>query len=228
MPSVAPHLQLSKPVRERSQKRPDLLLLLSLVALILLHPALDHGDFRRVALGVLTFLPVVIATFRLSGMKGWLWPGLSLMLVALFFSVWELIHPSPALKGTRWAFLSAFFALAVAAMFTFLKNARATTSMHLYTAASTYLLLGLLWFALYSSIDAFYPGSIQQSNAGLQDRSTELLYFSLVTLSTVGYGDVVAVSGEVRMLAALEGITGVLYIAITVALLVSGFKPRQE
>jgi hypothetical protein len=58
----------------------------------------------------------------------------------------------------------------------------------------------------------------------MADRSTELLYFSLVTLSTIGYGDVVPLYPEVRILAALEGVTGVLYIAITVALLVSAYK----
>ena len=42
------------------------------------------------------------------------------------------------------------------------------------------------------------------------------------------YGDVIPVQGEVRMLAALEGITGVLYIAITVALLISAYRPRSS
>ena len=60
----------------------------------------------------------------------------------------------------------------------------------------------------------------------MADRPSELLYFSLVTLSTIGYGDVVPLYGEVRMLAALEGLTGVLYIAITVAILVSGYKQQ--
>jgi hypothetical protein len=46
----------------------------------------------------------------------------------------------------------------------------------------------------------------------------------LITLSTIGYGDIVPLSGEARILAALEGVTGVLYIAITVALLVSRFR----
>ena len=57
---------------------------------------------------------------------------------------------------------------------------------------------------------------------------SELLYFSLVTLSTIGYGDIVPLSGEVRMLAALEGVTGVLYVAITVALLVSSYKAQND
>jgi hypothetical protein len=56
------------------------------------------------------------------------------------------------------------------------------------------------------------------------DRQTELLYFSLITLSTVGYGDIVPLSGMARIVTALEGVTGVLYIATTVALLVSRFR----
>jgi hypothetical protein len=50
----------------------------------------------------------------------------------------------------------------------------------------------------------------------------------LVTLTTLGYGDILPASGEVRMLAALEAITGVLYVAITVALLVSAYKQRLQ
>src|SRR6202007_1813765 len=75
----------------------------------------------------------------------------------------------------------------------------------------------------YLAIDAFSPGSIQIGSHPA-DRQTELLYFSLLTLSTIGYGDIVPISGEARVLAALEGVTGVLYIAITVAVLVGRFR----
>ena len=60
------------------------------------------------------------------------------------------------------------------------------------------------------------------------ERETELLYFSLITLSTIGYGDIVPLSGEARMLSALEGVTGVLYIAVTVAILVSSFRSERS
>jgi voltage-gated potassium channel Kch len=59
------------------------------------------------------------------------------------------------------------------------------------------------------------------------ERQTELLYFSLVTLSTVGYGDIVPLSGIARILTALEAVTGVLYIATTVAFLVGRFKSES-
>ena len=150
------------------------------------------------------------------------------MLGAFSFSVLSTILRSRALDGMKWGLLAAFFGLTVAGLFSYLKNARSIIDAHLYTAVSIYLLLGLQWFALYSAIDIFYPGSILHNNATMTDRSSELLYFSLVTLSTIGYGDIVPLRGEVRMLAALEGVTGVLYVAITVALLVSAYKQRAK
>ena len=125
----------------------------------------------------------------------------------------------------KWALLAVFFALTVAGLFSYLRNARSVTEAHLFTAISIYLLLGMLWFSLYCAIDICYPGSILLHSTS--SRETELLYFSLVTLSTVGYGDIVPLYGEVRMLAALEAITGILYIAITVAILVSSFRHQD-
>jgi voltage-gated potassium channel Kch len=51
-----------------------------------------------------------------------------------------------------------------------------------------------------------------------------LLYLSLATLTTLGYGDIVPATPIARMVAALEAVAGVLYIAITVARLVAGYR----
>jgi hypothetical protein len=205
-------------------KRLDLYLLLSLLLFILLHPIMVHGLLWRLMLGLLMFVAVILATVRVSEIKGWLWPTVLLGSGAIIFTLANAFFPNRTLEGIKWAILTAFCGLTVVVLFSFFRNARAVRDAHLYTAVSIYLLLGLLWFALYSAIEAFYPGSILRSSTAMADRSTELLYFSLVTLSTIGYGDVVPLYPEVRILAALEGITGVLYIAITVALLVSGYK----
>jgi len=121
-----------------------------------------------------------------------------------------------------------FFALTVVGLFSFLRNAREVTETHLFTAVSIYLLLGILWFSVYCAIDTYQPGSILQGGSLLEHRENQLLYFSLITLSTIGYGDIVPVGPEVRMLAALEGIVGVLYVAITVAILVSAFHAPRD
>lgn len=211
---------------DKAQSRPDLLLLLSLVSIILVYPLLDHGELRRLLLGILMFVPIILASVRLSQIKGWAWPSVLLMTSVLVTAVISTVYPQPLWLAIKWGLMTAFFGLTVIGLFSFLKNARTVSEAHLYTAVSIYLLLGLQWFALYSAVEAVYPGAILHSSARA-DRQSELLYFSLVTLSTIGYGDVVPVYGEVRMLAALEGVAGVLYVAITVAILVSAYKQQN-
>ena len=210
-------------MQAKFQGRPDLLLLLSLLFAILLTPVLDRDGWRRMVLVAVTFIPVVISVVRLSQIKIWVWPSVLLVLGNVIFVVAGNTFRSRALTGIRWGFLAAFFALTAAGLFSYLRNSRSVAQAQLYTAVSIDLLLGLLWTTLYLAMDAFYPGSIRIGSLPA-DRQTELLYFSLITLSTIGYGDIVPLSGEARILAALEGVTGVLYIAITVALLVSRFR----
>jgi hypothetical protein len=214
-------------MQTKLQSRPDLFLLLSLLLAILLTPVLDRDGWRRLVLAGVTFIPVVLSTLRLSQMKLWVWPSVLLMLINMTFVLAGNTFSSRALTGIRWGALAAFFALTAAGLFSYLRSSRIVTQAHLYTAVNIYLLLGLLWTSLYLSMDAFSPGSIQiRGHSGEHD--TDLLYFSLITLSTIGYGDIVPLSGEARILSALEGVTGVLYIAITVALLVSRFRTEPS
>lgn len=208
--------------------RPDLLLLLSLVLMILLHPILDRSTLRRLLMEVLIFVPVVLATIRLSQIKRRLWPTGLLAAGAMILVVLQDFWQGTVIVTLKWAFLAAFFAVTVVGLFEFLRQAREVREVHLYTAVSIYLLLGLLWFSLYCAIDTYYPGSILQGGSVLTNREDQLLYFSLITLSTIGYGDIVPVDPEVRMLAALEGMIGVLYVAITVAILVSAFRHQHD
>jgi len=88
-----------------------------------------------------------------------------------------------------------------------------------------YLLLGVIWAFIYALIELAHPGSFLDRGrpvgaAGHHSLVPELLYLSLVTLSTLGYGDILPVTPQARMLAALEGIIGPLYLAVLIARLV--------
>ncbi len=215
-------------MHETIEKRRDLLLLLSLLLLILIHPLLDHGVPRRLILAFLTFVPLVLAAMKMAQRKGLVWPYFPLISGAVIFGAAGTIFESHTLVALQWAIVTATFALSVVGLFSYLREARTITSGHLYTAASIYLLLAMLWFALYRAIEGFHPGSFLQTTIGLTNRPSDLLYFSLATLTTLGYGDIVPLSGIVRMLAVLEAAAGVLYIAITIALLVSAYKRPEH
>jgi Ion channel len=106
---------------------------------------------------------------------------------------------------------------------------KSVTNETISMSISVYLLLGLTWGFLYVVISVLQPGAF--SNAGLavsspghpadpQPMFTVLGYFSLITLSTVGYGDITPLTMQARFAAAAEGIAGQFYLAILVARLV--------
>lgn len=104
-------------------------------------------------------------------------------------------------------------------------NSRCLTFDSIFGAVCGYLFLGLAWSMSYLMIETFQPGSFRISELlctpGEQSRSYVLIYYSFVTLTTVGYGDVTPISPTTRTLAWIEALTGQFYLAIIVAGLVS-------
>jgi hypothetical protein len=90
-------------------------------------------------------------------------------------------------------------------------------------AVSLYLMLGLIWSFAYESLVLLDPAAfsfaVPPTNPG--ERTSDLIYFSFVTLTTVGYGDVTPLHPLARSLAMMEALTGQLFVAVTLARLVA-------
>jgi hypothetical protein len=88
---------------------------------------------------------------------------------------------------------------------------------------AAYILMGHLWATLYLTIYIIHPTSFQHGGAVIQEGEAlkHLSYFSFVTLTTIGYGDIVAIGSLARILVMLEGLMGQLFPAIFIAKLVT-------
>ena len=97
------------------------------------------------------------------------------------------------------------------------------TAYRIQGAVAVYLLVGLIWAAAYELVYRLVPNSFQfGANDPGQARSTHgLVYFSFVTLATLGYGDITPLHPVARSLAIAEALIGQLYPAILIARLVS-------
>jgi Ion channel len=130
------------------------------------------------------------------------------------------------LCGVLFLFSSA--ALVVKSLFT----TRSLTFDSIFGTVCGYLFLGLAWGMSYSMVETFRPGSFQvgqsQRISGEQPPLYVLTYFSFVTLTTVGYGDVIPLSPTTRTFAWIEAISGQFYLAIIVAGLVSMLVTRTS
>jgi len=104
----------------------------------------------------------------------------------------------------------------------FTLRATAIDSAHIYAALSAYLLAGISFGILYWVMEHTWPGSLLYGGGSVNGFSTaDGIYFSFVTLATLGYGDFVPKTEVARGLAVLEAVAGQLYLAVMVARLVS-------
>jgi hypothetical protein len=96
----------------------------------------------------------------------------------------------------------------------------------IYAALSTYLLAGIFFGQLHLAVEGYAPGSYSGPN---DFSEASAIYFSFVTLATLGYGDFLPKSELARGLTIFEVIGGQLYLAVMVARLIGMFPgPRQN
>lgn len=90
-------------------------------------------------------------------------------------------------------------------------------------ALAAYLLIGLIFATAYDALNVLAPGAFHRGGVPLPStpRSGEFLFFSIITLTTTGYGDIVPVHPVARSLAMLQVITGTLFTTVLLARLVS-------
>lgn len=100
----------------------------------------------------------------------------------------------------------------------------------LCAAISNYLMIGLMWVFAYQLAAQLVPDSFGFSSGPSSDRMMDgfnALYFSFVTLSTIGYGDITPLSGPARMLAIVEATVGMFYMTVLVARLVAMYSSEK-
>jgi hypothetical protein len=125
----------------------------------------------------------------------------------------------------------ALVAFVVVNLLRFVLGAPSVTLEVLCASISAYLMLGLMWTIAYWLVAWVTPTAFAfNTTTGTKEsmQGFNAFYFSLITLSTVGYGDITPVSRIARWLAAMEAMTGLLYVAVLIARLVSLYSTSKS
>ena len=182
------------------------------------------------------FAFVILATIYVAGSeRNWLIAAIILAIPTLALSAvsnldaWSLDNISILYL----VFLCAFVGFAIVAVIREVLLADRITIHTISGAIVVYLLIGLLWAFMFYLAEGQFPGSfsITQELNPNQDISSalfaDLTYFSLITLTSTGYGDISPIADWSRTLAALEAILGQIFLAVLVAWLVGKFLSHQ-
>lgn len=207
-------------------------LLFVLAALLIAAPFVEELEGGHLILSVLFSLVLLAAVFAVANRKRSLAIALGLAIPAIT-ARWinqlrpDLVHPAVFLVCAL-----VLLAFVIGHLLYFILNAPVVNLEVLCASIAAYLMLGLMWTVAYWLVDQITPGGAFSFNT---TRGTQSMngftgfYFSFITLSTVGYGDITPVSHAARWLAAMEAMTGMLYVAVLIARLVSLYSiPKSD
>jgi hypothetical protein len=211
-------------------------LLLAIVAMFAVRPFLgDTGAAAIVfSLALLLVLLIALLTIQVDDLVGEReallvqrrrrsFVGWALAVPAVAERLWVFFAPNPRLVLVGLFSWLLFFVYVTWSQLRSLLKQREVTGETISMSISIYLLLGLSWALLYIVIFTRHPEAFSfGTSPGVSEQHMFpiLIYFSLTTLSTIGFGDITPLSLHARYAAVAEGITGQFHLAILVARLV--------
>jgi len=204
------------------------LLLLSIIAELMLAPLLARSEFGLHTAQVLALL-VMIAALWASGAQGasalLFVPAIVAHVIAVYWGAAPMRVAALTLRIVFFSYVTGLI------MWRTLRSSEVTIDT-IAGAACAYTLLALVWGGIYLLLEFLHPGSFNIPAAWLMgpagDPAPALVYFSFVTLTTVGYGDITPAWPGAGGLAVAEAVVGQLYLAITIARLVGLHAARRS
>lgn len=130
---------------------------------------------------------------------------------------------TPAMAPISLSFWLLFSAFNVGALFVYIQRRGTPTNDTIYGGICVYVLMGYCFGAGFALIETLNPGSLHFEHGapeGLVALEVQMAYYSFVTLSTLGYGDITPLSPVAQSLAMLEAVAGPMFVAVFLARLV--------
>ena len=183
-----------------------------------------RGETRRLFMEPALCIMLLMGVWSLGREKKWLFIGGIIAAAGVVTATINFFWDMPELRLLNLGILFVFCLASTGVAFQGLLFSSSIDVNKIIGAICIYLLLGLDWSFLYLFINMAIPNSfngLSPTNIGAQ--LPELVYYSFITLTTVGYGDLTPVKPLARTVAFLEGFVGQFYVAVLVAWLVGMF-----
>ena len=206
-------------------------LILALLLLLVGIPVADECDAisRSFARAFAFSCLLGIGVLSLRGAGRMFRPTMAIAALGIVLNIAATQVASEALVYASFGAIMLFMMIAIGVTFRDVATDPDISTNRIAGAVAVYLMLGVLWAVAYTIVDLVWPGSFTgfESHAG-GEWDSEWLYYSFVTMTTLGYGDISPVSPVARLLAYLQAVAGQLYIAILVAGLVGAYITRRD
>lgn len=216
---------------EIKQTGPCSWLLLALVVLLVVFPLLDRSLSGRLILGALNTSILIAAAFATSESRRARFIAVGLAMPAVALDWLTVVHRhSEILDAALLIIMLLFYLFTISHLLAFILKPGSVTGNKLHGAVAAYILMGVMWAIVYTLIDAAFPGAFtfEYDRSPTAFHWPSLLFFSVTTLTTTGYGDIVPTNGVAQSAVMIEQLAGTFYVAILIARLAGLYEPPQR
>jgi len=212
--------------REKNLWRNNLILLITLITLVFIFPVFQWKEYflTRSALSIVIISGLYAAEFNKKIFRILFSMGMvviSSMILSLFFP------DSTKISIVAFSLFTLFIVLVTLALIFHIGNATKVERSTILCAINSYILIGLTATLLFIILDLVVPHSLTNIVAG-EGSFSSYLYFSYVTISTLGYGDILPETPLARSLSTFFAILGQLYLVIVIAIIVGKYLNSRK
>lgn len=222
----------SSEIKQRANRpgffSPFACLLSVILAMILTTPFLQDYIHLRFLLDVfytaifLTAMYVVVQEKRLVKLA-------AVFAVPMILSLWvRYFFPSDHIVSMGRVCGIIFFALAIYHCGRFIVRTQHVNRDVIIAAIVIYLLMALMWSYAYALLETYQPGSFSSQEGLVRESRQFFLYYSFVTITTLGFGDITPLTEKAKSLTILEAVIGQVYLVVVLAWLVGMHVSRQS
>lgn len=203
-------------------------LLVSLIVLIFVYPVVSDQAVARVLLGILFAITPLAGVYAVSDNRKTtviatiLGVPAILSIIGHFFLDNRLITDEVFL-----VLIVVYYGFTTVQIIRHIFTKRKVDADTIISAVSAYLMIGLSFAVTFMLVHLHTPGALAESTADRLVDWHDIFYFSFVTLTTLGYGDISPATPVARSLASMEAVCGVMYMSILIARLVSEYQSSR-
>ncbi len=198
-------------------------LMILLFGLLLLRPVVPDSLMDFIFL-----VALVACAWLVSADRPGIQRVLMILAVPVIVGMTAIAFLAPGLAGILTRPIGVYLSLSIVALLVFsgciilwsLVKTTEITENEIFGSVNLYVIVGFIWAYIYALVEFYRPLSFN-INAAEGQTVSKLIYFSFVTLTTMGYGDITPQSEAAQMLTIVEAIVGQCYVAVVVTYLLS-------
>ena len=215
--------------KRKTVKRANIILFILVLFIVLIAPIFP-SQHHGLMFGILLSFAYVMSVISLKEDRiGMYAAAMSMIFIQLFSNFFDLKY----INLTARMFNILFFLLIIVLMVYDIFRSKKVNAKVILQAVNIYLMLGIIFALLITILMYFNPDSFSfqfrdSMNGKPGSHFGDFIYYSFVTLSTLGYGEIIPLTPIARSIAVLASVTGPMYLTVVIAMLVGKFANKEQ